>query len=207
MPEMQSRASVRTVEMKTLCEGIELVCDDLRRGIEVLIWRMGEQLRLPRKREDITALAEEVLQEAVARALDRAEHFDPSRSVHAWLLGIATNILREYRRHDMQEQRRHSYHTLDSVADAADGETYGESLTRMYDMATLEWEHVQELLDLVSPSDQIVLTYRFVHNLRGDELAAALGIKPGAARVRLSRAIARLSSEYHRAERAGKEDQ
>ena len=50
-----------------------------------------------------------------------------------------------------------------------------------------------------------VLAYAVVQGLRGRELAAALGIAEGAARVRLSRAVGRLKQAYRRTEAAGGE--
>ena len=74
-------------------------------------------------------------------------------------------------------------------------------LERVSDLATTDRQGLLELLDLVSAADRRVLTLRFVYRLRGRELAQELGISHGAARTRLSRALSRLATAYHRADR------
>lgn len=49
----------------------------------------------------------------------------------------------------------------------------------------------RELLDRLSLDDQTVLSHKFVNELNTKEGAAALGIAPGALRVRVHRALAR----------------
>ena len=58
-----------------------------------------------------------------------------------------------------------------------------------------------DLLTLVSDNDQRVLRLAFEGNLRGQSLAAELGISEGAAWARLSRAIKRLREAYAQSER------
>jgi RNA polymerase sigma factor (sigma-70 family) len=71
-------------------------------------------------------------------------------------------------------------------------------------MALQERDSLAELLELVSPQDQLILRYRYVDGLNGHELATALGIRENAARVRLNRALQRLTAAYFEAEQAGK---
>lgn len=197
-PAVASKSGLLTM----LHRAIEDQLPDLQRGIEVLIWR----LHTGRTREAVSALAEEVLQEVVKRAWTRPEGYDPQRgSPHAWLLGIAANVLQEQRRKYQRDQR---YLIPESVLPAsADVLTLSNQLLAdTYDVATTQQERLIDLLDLVSPADRKILRLAYVDNLRGPELAAALGIKEGAARVRLSRAHARFAAAYHRARQAETEE-
>jgi RNA polymerase sigma-70 factor (ECF subfamily) len=51
---------------------------------------------------------------------------------------------------------------------------------------------VAALLEHVPVSDREVLRLALIHELDGESLARALGVRPGAARVRLHRALGRL---------------
>jgi RNA polymerase sigma factor (sigma-70 family) len=171
---------------------------NLRRGVAVLVWQYGRTTQ----RDEVAAIADDVLQEAFSRALDRAETFDPSRSGHAWLFGFAINVVREQRRSMQTEQA----HIIQRAPDA-DTSTPGTmtpseaALQRLHDAESAREYRVIELLDLVPPPQREVLRQRYVHNLRGRELAAALGgISEGAARVRVSRAKKSLAEAYAEAE-------
>jgi DNA-directed RNA polymerase specialized sigma24 family protein len=130
---------------------VEREFTDLRRGVEILVWRMG----LARTRDEAIALGAEALQEAVRRALDQASSFDPKRSAHAWLLGIAINVLREQRRQLSREQR-HCVGSMDSPLESStNGGATGiyDSLIikRVHDLAAEQDQNLHELLDLVPP--------------------------------------------------------
>jgi RNA polymerase sigma-70 factor (ECF subfamily) len=55
-----------------------------------------------------------------------------------------------------------------------------------------EW---QAWLKELAPDDQTVIRLAIVHSLDGDALAKTLGVSPGAARVRLHRALGRLRKQ------------
>jgi DNA-directed RNA polymerase specialized sigma24 family protein len=57
-------------------------------------------------------------------------------------------------------------------------------------------EQVNAMMAGVSPDDQRVLRLAILHGLDGEALAEALGCNPGAARVRLHRALNRLRTSY-----------
>ena len=177
-----------------LREAIEREFMDLRRAVEVLVWRLSRD----KSRDSVVSVAEEVLQETVARALSRAHAFDPNRSAHAWLFGIAINVLRERTHRSLREEQLPAPDEPPSTV---------AGVRRVHELATsVPPDTVIELLDLVAPPDQEILRLAYVEQLRGPALAGALGIKEGAARVRLSRAVVRLSKAYHRAQVAGNED-
>jgi len=179
---------------------IEREFDAVRRGVEILVWRLG----LAETRVEVIALGEDALQEVIRRALDRADAFDANRSVHAWLLGIATKVLQEQRRRIWRE-RQHLIGSIDSALESTSETNSSRVISgliakRVHELAEQQDQNVMEILDLVSPADREILTYRYVDQLDGREIAANLGISEGAARVRLSRALQKLTIEYHRSE-------
>jgi DNA-directed RNA polymerase specialized sigma24 family protein len=143
-------ASVGADSVVFLRAAIEREYPDLRRGMEALAWKLS----LSPHREQVTEVAEEVLHEAILRALQRAEAFDPSRSAHAWLFGFALNVLRERQRAAVRDQRHlvsgdEAEHPQALPAAAFAAELYGHATDRLL---------VNELLELVAPADRQVLT-------------------------------------------------
>ena len=171
----------------------------LQRAVELLVWRFLVRQGRPLNHEVLRATAEDVLQEAIARALKRAATYDPQRSAHAWVLGFAIKVLQERRRRELRERQFLVANTGGSSPDAE--QAPDTLLERVSDLATTDRQGLLELLDLVNAADRRVLTLRFVYRLRGLELAQELGISHGAARTRLSRALSRLATAYHRADR------
>lgn len=136
------------------------------------------QLAAPDEAEDLTA-------ETFLRAVRAARRFDPARaSAQTWLLTIARHVLIDHvrsarvRRHVGFEELR------DLPVDAPSPEE------RM-----LRREAVAEVLDAMAamrPEDREILSLRFGGELEIPEIAAALGVRAGAVRTRLWRAIERL---------------
>ena len=65
----------------------------------------------------------------------------------------------------------------------------------MSDTSLADWEmneHIAHLLSQLSESEADLLRLAILHDLNGEELAKALGVSPGAARMRLHRALNRL---------------
>ena len=171
----------------------------LQRAMELIVWRFLVRQGRPLNHDVLRATAEDVLQEAIARVLKRSATYDPQRSAHAWVVGFAIKVLQERRRRELRERQ---YLVANTGGPSPDAEHAPDSLLeRVSDMATTDRQGLLELLDLVSATDRRVLTLRFVYRLRGLELAQALGISHGAARTRLSRALSRLATAYHRADR------
>ena len=177
----------------------------LQRAVELLVWRFLVRQGRPLDHEALRTTAEDVLQEAIARVLKRSAAYDPQRSAHAWVVGFAIKVLQERRRRELRERQYLVANTGGASPEA--GQAPDTLLERVSDLATTDRQGLLELLDLVNATDRRVLTLRFVYRLRGLELAQALGISHGAARTRLSRALSRLATAYHRADRfAGDDD-
>lgn len=189
------RVATETDRVVLLRAAVEDNFEGLRRTIALYV---GNSFWLGDRNERL-AVANEVLDEAVARALRRPEAFDPNRPARAWLLGIANNVLRERLRQQGQD-RQHRVHTVPRREDESIVTPSEATLATLADLSANDEFRLIELLDLVGPDDQRVLRLAYVERLRGPALAEALGTKEGAARVRLHRAVARLSDAYRRAE-------
>jgi RNA polymerase sigma-70 factor (ECF subfamily) len=132
-------------------------------------------------------VAQEVLNTAVGEALAHAEVFDPARSAVAWIRGIAANVLRDRRRADARARRCVPATSLgeegwESALSQLRTEPPGEAVDRRLDLASA--------LARLPPEDRHVIELRYYQDLDGEQLAQALAAPtPGAARVRLCRAL------------------
>jgi RNA polymerase sigma factor (sigma-70 family) len=146
--------------------------------------------------------AVELLNEVVVQALDHADRFRPTGQPMAWLLGIGANLIKRQQR---ERAIRNCREPLGRDLCPADQETLSED--ELFDrLATLTGadprqqletdEQVAAILAHVSEADQRLLRLAIVYGLSGQELARALGVSPGAARVRLHRALNRLRATW-----------
>jgi RNA polymerase sigma factor (sigma-70 family) len=189
---------------------IDAQFNQLRTSICVLVARSG----LAEGAAEIGELADEILQTTAEDALRGAETYDPSRSAHAWLLGIAAHKITDKQRSKAKDhdrtlsieagvpQRTSSIQPASdpesqSPEDRLDAALYHSSLRdRLIDHDPF----MDELLSLVNTEDRRVLTLVYVDGLDGVRLAAVLGIREGAAYVRAARAREHLRQKYLAAE-------
>ncbi len=160
--------------------------------------------------EAVQNVAADILQDAVFEALAHADRFDITTSPRAWLLGIAANIIK---RRKAEAARRHkreiSLHELSLQAEIVDEYDFFDLIMAHAhpgpEQALESDEQVAEMLSLVSADDQVVLRLALLHDLNMRSLARWLDISPGAARVRLHRAVHRLREAWskHESERSG----
>lgn len=153
---------------------------------------------------DAADAADELLNEVVVEALAHAERFRPSEQPKAWLLGIAANLIKRRQVERAKRNRREPLVSDLSGPDVAGTLSEEELFDRLVALsktglatagpeADLEsQESVALLLALVPVADQQILRLAILHELNGELLARALHISPGAARVRLHRALNRL---------------
>jgi RNA polymerase sigma-70 factor, ECF subfamily len=147
--------------------------------------------------------ADELLNEVVVEALQQAARFHPTGQPKAWLLGIAANLIKRQqaeraRRHRREPLVRDLYPEVES--DLSDGELFDQFAAYAADNPAQDIEtneQIAGMLAAVSQGEQHVLRLALVHGLDGDLLAKELGVSPGAARVRLHRALQHLR-EAHR---------
>lgn len=177
-----------------LHNAIERDYADLLTMAQNLTWRKG----LANSRAQVMELGEEVFHEVVKRALSRPDGYDSAWPPRAWLYGITVNVIRER----TKARRRERENTEPDIPLRSQyGDELGDTvLERVHDLATQRDQRLMELLDLVPSAERQILTYRYIDKLSGRELADALGVSEGAARVRLSRALDKLAKEFQSSE-------
>jgi RNA polymerase sigma-70 factor (ECF subfamily) len=154
------------------------------------------------KRQGATLAAVELLNEVTVEALEHADRFRPSGQPMAWLLGIAANLIKRKQAGRATRNRREPLvRDLYPHARAAISEDELFDRLAALDVSDLAQdleasEGVSAILAHVSENDQRVLRLAVLHDLNGRELAQALGVTPGAARVRLHRALNRLRDAW-----------
>jgi RNA polymerase sigma factor (sigma-70 family) len=158
--------------------------------------------------EAVQATAADVLHDTALEALAHADRFDPATQPRAWLLAIAANVLK---RKKANAVKRHEHEVLVSDLsthpdDINESDFFDQVIALTYpgpeqDIETRE--QVIEMLSLVSSEDQKVLRLSLLHDLDTSTLAQILGVTPGAARVRLHRALSRLRTAWSNHERHG----
>ena len=148
--------------------------------------------------DEVRTVALDIFQETVVEALAHADRFTPTRQPMAWLLGIAVNILRR-KKADIAKhwQREVSFYQLSPTqAEGTSNQHLPDTITMpLYDgpeQTYIVEEQAMDLLSLVSRDDQRVLRLAILENFDRESLAQRLGTTPGAARVRLHRALGRL---------------
>lgn len=131
--------------------------------------------------------AEDVTQEATAKALRRFDSFQASRPFRPWFLAIVANEARNRRR---SFGRRSRLILRVAAEPRADGEDLADSMART--------ERRQHLLDAVArlgEADREVIGMRYFAEMSEAEMADALAVAPGTVKSRLSRALTRLRAE------------
>ena len=185
--------------IQTMQAALEREAPGLLRTLRVYVWRAGIATG-----STLEEVAQEVLSEVVAEALEHADRFDPSRQPRAWLLGIAANLIKRRQAARATNARREPA-MGDLYADAQADEHDGELFDRLAALAgpgpeeaVAANDQAAYLLGLVSPEDRRVLQLAILYDLDGEQLAQALGTTPVAARVRRHRAMNRLRDAWLR---------
>lgn len=191
----------RSVTLNTLAESdntklIEFIADNVASLLGIIrsyVMRMGLA-----HGEDVPAVSLEVLQEVVLEALGHKDRFNPTGQAMAWLLGIAINVIKRKKFEFIKRSQREL-----SMSDLSRMQEEGLSESDLFDQLTANTsagpdqeiaanEQAELLLSLVSTEDQHILILAILQGFDRDALAQKLGISPGAARVRLHRALKRL---------------
>jgi RNA polymerase sigma factor (sigma-70 family) len=184
--EMESGARIRTA--------IEEQHEPVLRSIAVLVAKTEPG----RRWAEILEIASEVLSESVHEALAHAGSFDPTRSVAAWVRGIAARLLSTRRREEARARRCVPAATLGEEAWVFALEQH---FTEPTDAAVASRLDLERAMSRISPEARRVIDLRYYRGLDGKELAAALGVSTsGAARVRVCRALQALRSQFSAAE-------
>ena len=190
------------LKRRLLDHAVEQHWPDVLIGVRIYIRKFG----LSRDRNSDEALARDVLQDAILLALENADKFDPARPARPWILGFALNCLRHARRSEAYE-RKHIIPVAEipevRSAEAESGplsedEMFGLLYHSTQSSRPPDGPCLEDLLAPLTDGDRAVLRLHFVHDLRGKDLAAALGMNEGRAWARLSRAKARLRELYQK---------
>lgn len=126
---------------------------------------------------------EDLVQETFFRAFRRIEHFRGVASFRTWVLTIGSNALKDVWRH---RKRRTVVSLQGREMPAGPSDPHGEAAAR--DLADRVGRSVQQL----PPMQRAVFLLRAQQGIAYDEIAAALHISPGAARVHYHHAVRRL---------------
>ena len=137
--------------------------------------------------------AEDAAQEAFIKAYRALGRFRLGDPLRPWLLAIVSNEARNRRR---AAGRRAAL----ALRAAGEGRSFGEAAPSPED-ALLAGERRAALLaamDRLGERDRTVIACRYLLELSEAETAAALGVRPGTVKSRLSRALDRLREEVAR---------
>jgi RNA polymerase sigma factor (sigma-70 family) len=164
--------------------------EPLLRSIAVLVAKSGRGLAWP----EVMELAAEILHDAVQQALEHAGRFDSTRSATAWVRGIAAKLLLTRRRDNARAWRCMPAAVLGEEAWAT---ALRQRWTDSADGAVAGRLDLEQALSRVSPEERRTIELRYYQGLDGEALAAALGVAtPGAARVRVCRALQSLRTHF-----------
>ena len=140
------------------------------------------------------ALAEDLAQDAYARAMTNIGQYDGRASFVSWLRGIALNVVRMHWRRSRTTDRVHD--RLRTLADVTHGGvTQGPDRAHQQDQ---RMRLLYELLATLPENLREAFVLREVEGMPASEAAAQLGITEGNLAVRASRARARIRQELER---------
>ena len=166
----------------------------LLRTVAVLVAKSDRRLRW----SEVMDIAAEVLHEAVQEALKHAPSFDMSRSATAWVRGIAAKLLLTRCRTEARDRRCVPATVLGPEAWSAALEQLN---TGPADAVVAGRLDLEQALNHLAGNERRAIELRYYQGLDGQELARALGVPtPGAARVRVCRALQALRTHFLQAE-------
>lgn len=131
-------------------------------------------------------VADDIAAETFTIAFARWDRFDLGRPVRPWLFGIATNVLRRYRRDEERKLRAFARSGTDPIA----VESEDELLRRADDPLMLR--ELATLLAGLRVEDREILLLRAWAELSDEEIATALSVPVGTVKSRLHRIRERL---------------
>lgn len=134
-------------------------------------------------------VAEELTGRTFLKALEGIGRYRPAGSFRAWLFRIAVNEVRMYVR---SRRRRPEAGLSDAELERI---TFGErpdELAEEKEQKLLAFARVHRALMRLPAKYQAVITLRFFQEMTNDEIAAALGKRPGTIKSLISRGLAKL---------------
>lgn len=135
--------------------------------------------------------AEDAVQEAFVKAYYALPGFRPGAPFRPWLLQIVAN---EAKNRARSASRREGLVLRAAVADPGGAAASPEAAA----LAREDAETLARALGRLREPDRLVIAYRYLFEMSESETAEVLRIRPGTAKSRLSRALARLRVELER---------
>jgi RNA polymerase sigma factor (sigma-70 family) len=129
-------------------------------------------------------MAEDLTQEVFGRALTALRDFRGESSARTWLLKIARNRCIDHLRARQREP-------WGGVGDEAEPDQHPDSAPLPVDLIARRGQ-LSLALEQLAEGERALVILRFRHGLDYRELAAAFGLREGAVRMRISRALARM---------------
>jgi RNA polymerase sigma-70 factor (ECF subfamily) len=140
-------------------------------------------------------LAETLTQECLLRAHRNRTSFRGESSTRTWLMRIAINLQKDYWRSRRLRFWREAQASAVDVESAGDylpsRERSPEALVVAREQAALIWKAVP----ILSMRERSVFMLRFVQDLKLGEIGQCTGLKVGAVKVYLARAVAKIRRE------------
>lgn len=152
---------------------------------------VAEVLRFFVRRTADGHVAVDLAAETFAQAFVSRRRFEARGpgSARAWLFGIARHQLGRYARHERVSERYRNKLRMERVVVEDDAARRIEALSDLDDVRT----RLQAALAELSPTQLDAVRLRVVEELPYAEVARQLGCSEGAARVRVTRGLARLA--------------
>jgi len=148
-----------------------------------------ELLRYFYKRTADSDVAADLCGETFARALEKADKFDPAQGSQAqWLYGIARHLLVKFWRHRRVARRARRRYRIPS--EPIDANTAAD-LQRTEDI--IDGTAAMDALETLSDGVRRAVELRVFDELDYDKIASELGCSTSAARVRVFRGLRELS--------------
>jgi RNA polymerase sigma-70 factor (ECF subfamily) len=142
------------------------------------------------------AAAEDLTQEVFGKAFSGLSSFRGEASPRTWLLAIARNRCVDHLR-----RRQRTPWTVEAVVDGDGANAVVDDTPPPPELLRQRGE-VARALAILDESQRALIILRFRHGLDYEELSVVFGINAGAARMRVSRALARMRAALAGAEGA-----
>jgi RNA polymerase sigma factor (sigma-70 family) len=158
-----------------------------------------QKFGLAQSYDQVADTAEDVLQDVIVQVLKHPEKLDKVRSPKAWMLRIATNIIKD--RLDKPEYH-HEHVTSEKAEESLLFDRLIETSAAMEETveSSLQFEN---MLALALAENRPILRMTFQEGLSGEEMAERLGLKPSTARSKLHRALNQLRQNWVALDREG----
>ena len=125
----------------------------------------------------------EMAQETFTRAYEKLEQFDPGRSFFSWLYAIGSNLSKDYLRKAGRE-------LLFCDREIDESSLVDSSLNQTAHLERkLEMSHIMEVMQKLPFDFREALILRYLKDLPMRDIAQALSISTGAAKMRINRAL------------------